>query len=319
MKHIIDYIREDYSKFESYRYSRPYSEHSYERMRIVETSGGFAAREIIKIEWSSYDNHYQCYVHLENWPLTKRYFYFTINSKICSLLKDIALLTKGCTNDSIKDFLDKYPNTYRMIKINFLDDSEFWWGENYICTSSLCSKHSFIRKAKEYAKIIDNLLIELETLKLDTSKLIRKEPIRICSDAEIPKWLKVAVAVGGVVLIKCAVTAVANNADIDIEIPDFDGDADVSAIDIESGDICPSDYRDGYNVSFGANKTINGDVYLDTGRTITLEPSGGGLDDKVVDVYVKSGTNVEYIIDGNIPRKIDGVNQVKYNGIKYNV
>lgn len=113
--------------------------------------------------------------------------------------------------------------------------------------------------------------------------------------------------------------------DLDGSILDIDGDMsnfDNGSLD---SDFDLNDYvlnqslDSSYNVSFGANKTINGDVYLDTGRTITLEPSGGGLGDKVVDVYVKSGTNTEYIIDGNTPRKIDGVNQVKYNGIKYNV
>ncbi len=75
---------------------------------------------------------------------------------------------------------------------------------------------------------------------------------------------------------------------------DFDGELD-SELGFDLG--LNSDYtpealvhlNDQYNVSFGANKTINGDVYLDTGRTITLEPAGGGLGDKVVDVYVKSG------------------------------
>ena len=111
---------------------------------------------------------------------------------------------------------------------------------------------------------------------------------------------------------------------------DFDNsilDSDMSDLnDISGGeDYNVDDYvlnqslDSSYNVSFGANKTINGDLYLDTGRTITLEPAGGGLKEKVVDVFVKSGTNTEYILDGNTPRKIDGVTQVWYDGLKYKV
>lgn len=106
--------------------------------------------------------------------------------------------------------------------------------------------------------------------------------------------------------------------DIDGDLFDTDSGLDFG----HNSDYAPDAFAhlsDQYNVSFGANKTINGDLYLDTGRTITLEPAGGGLKEKVVDVFVKSGTNTEYILDGNTPRKIDGVTQVWYDGVKYKV
>jgi hypothetical protein len=285
-------------------------------MKIIDTDGGFAAREILKLEWSSCDSHYRCFVELENWPLTKRGFYFVINSKICSLLTSLALLTKGCTKDSIQDFLSKYPYTYRMIRTNFLDDSEFGWGENYIHTSALCSKNSLIEKAKEYAYIIDNLQIELEELKLDTSKLIRKEPIKFSSDVKIPKWLKYAVAVGGVILIKGAVKSFVNNADIDIEIPNFDGDTDVATIDIEAGDINPSDNNDcdannGYNVSFGANE--NADGFIPDGK-ISLERTISGSTDSFPH-YTKDGH--DYVKVGSSYIRVDSGQTVTINNITY--
>lgn len=100
-------------------------------------------------------------------------------------------------------------------------------------------------------------------------------------------------------------------ADVDIDNVDWNATED-PILDNESISV----EENSYNVSFGANRKIGDDVYLDKG-TITLERAGGGLGDKDVTVYVKSGTNTKYIIDGNTPKKIQGVAQVVIDGIKY--
>lgn len=104
-------------------------------------------------------------------------------------------------------------------------------------------------------------------------------------------------------------------ADIpDFGILDIDDMTDMNIMNISESD---SLLVDNYNVSFGANKTIGDTVYLDKGHTITLEPAGGGLGKETPEVYVKSGTNTRYILDGDLPRKIDGFTQVAYHGRKW--
>ena len=166
-----------------------------------------------------------------------------------------------------------------------------------------------------------------------------------------PNWVKTALAVGGVIAIKAIVRDACmdglnfgndNNSlagsdfggsdydgsdfggsdfgGLDFDGSDFDGldfdGSDFGGSDFDGSDYDGSDYEQGYNVSFGANRTVGGDTYLEKG-TITLERPGGGLGEKDVTVYVKSGTNTRYILDGNTPRKIDGMKFTVYNGIKY--
>ena len=171
-----------------------------------------------------------------------------------------------------------------------------------------------------------------------------------------PNWVKTALAVGGVIAIKAIVRDACmdglnfgndNNSlagsdfggsdydgsdfgGLDFDGSDFDGSdfdgldfngsdfggSDFDGLDFDGSDYDGSDYEQGYNVPFGANRTVGGDTYLEKG-TITLERAGGGSGDKEVTVYVKSGTNTRYILDGNTPRKIDGIKFTVYNGIKY--
>ena len=104
---------------------------------------------------------------------------------------------------------------------------------------------------------------------------------------------------------------------IDIpDTPDFDTD-----IDFDS-DYTPDAYSDlenQYNIPFEGNKTIGDKVYLDKGESITLKSVGGGLEEESPKVYVESGTNTRYILDGKTPRKIDGANQITYNGKNWKV
>ena len=133
-------------------------------------------------------------------------------------------------------------------------------------------------------------------------------------------------AVGGVIAIKAIVRDACmdglnfgndNNSlgGSDFGGSDYDG-SDFDGSDYDGSDFDGSDYEQGYNVPFGANRTVGGDTYLDRG-TITLERAGGGLGEKDVTVYVKAGTNTRYILDGNTPRRIDGMKFTIYNGIKY--
>ena len=62
----------------------------------------------------------------------------------------------------------------------------------------------------------------------------------------------------GIVVFFLVVKSIANS-DIDIDVPDFDGDADVTSIDIDTGEICNtydgySNDGNGYNISFGASQ-----------------------------------------------------------------
>ena len=248
----------------------------YERIKSIEKGNqvfGFGGDEVLLLEWAKGNIHYECYVDNELFPMTKKYFYFKVSKSICDLLTNLERLTDGCTDSSIKTFFNEYPYTYRLVRKNFLGDSIILWRETYIRTGSFCSKNEFISKAKEFVSDIDNLLLELNNMKLDTSKLKRQEPIISGnSDIKIPKWVFVAAATATVIAIKLIVRSVGQ--DVDISIPDFDGDCDTSNIDANI-DYTPEAYANiegQYNIAFnGSTDTITVHQEGNSSRTITLE------------------------------------------------
>lgn len=143
-------------------------------------------------------------------------------------------------------------------------------------------------------------------------------------------------------LLEKAVEIFLDNANGDIDLPIGDGVVENILENIDTGDNLFTDLDEGHdllsdlkdlssagsdsfddektsvfydlssnNISFGANKTINGKIYIDNGK-ITLTSVGGNK--KTFDVFVNSCTR--YIIYQGIPIKMTGT-QIKIDGIDY--
>lgn len=209
-------------------------------------------------------------------------------------------------------------------------------------------KNLYIRK---YA--LSKHLQELHSFRLNTKLLVVDEDKKasLIRRAKFKSFLKNAAIITAKVAVKAAVVAAAAYVGASIGMPDdgnfaldsgdgFDGDdfdfsgfdysdmdyVDTSDLPVELSDINVDydsqlenmAYSYGYNdnsPSFMGNKHIGNDIYLDKNQTIRLDRAGGGGSDSF-DIYVKSGTNSQYILDGNTPIKLTG-RQVKINGIKY--
>lgn len=274
-----------------------------ERMSQLEYDGGilgYGGCEVLKLEWTHGDKYYACFVDQERIPLTKKYFNYKVSTSICDFIGNLYELTAGCTNDSVRDFLAKYPYTYHLVNRNFLGDSELGRGDNYLVMGSFCASSELMDKAKLFAFKIDKMLVELANMQLDTRKLVRREPFLKDSDIKIPKWVKVAAAVGTVVVIKVIVKSIGQ--DVNIEIPEFDGDVDVD-VEVDDNNEFLSN---SYNVSFGAqSETLTskgGGQQLPV--TITKEPGSANL------FCIESNKGVVHNVKG-------GTTFVDINGISY--
>ena len=189
--------------------------------------------------------------------------YVSLNQKICESLSKLKDLTYYYTTDSLNEVFKSYPYTLQIIK----NETSFSLTSVRFTGCGLEKKGMFPTKsyffdnyesnwARELRNVADSLMKEATNLKIDFDKLRKKEAL--LKNTEIPKWLIAAAAIGGVVLIKLAVKSIANS-DIDIDVPDFDGDTDVTSIDIDTGEICSTNdgYSadgNGYNISFGASQ-----------------------------------------------------------------
>ena len=179
--------------------------------------------------------------------------------------------------------------------------------------------NAFVSECRGF--IYDPNLLELnEYAKKKHRNTLNKNKTNQSQSSNIGKYL----AIVGILGLKFAVKSLGADLDISLptdsidipDTPDFDTD-----IDFDS-DYTPDAYSDlenQYNIPFEGNKTIGDKVYLDKGESITLKSAGGGLGEESPKVYVESGTNTRYILDGNTPRKIDGVNQITYNGKNWKV
>lgn len=189
-----------------------------------------------------------------------------LDKKICEALSKLKDLSYYYTADSLDEAFKNYPYTLQIIK----NETSFGFTDVRFSGCGLEKKGMFPTKsyffdnyetkwAIELRNIADSLMKEVIYLKIDFDKLKKKESI--LKNTNVPKWLIKAAAIGGVVLIKLAVKSIANS-DTDIDIPDFDGDADITSIDIDSGEIC--NIYDGYfDADFDADFDANPDGNLD--------------------------------------------------------
>lgn len=222
--------------------------------------------------------------------------------------------------------------------------------ENYESSSDA---HGSINDIYKRVRFIQLFLQELRSFRLNTKLLVVDEDKKasLIRRAKFKSFLKNAAIITAKVAVKAAVVAAAAYVGASIGMPDdgnfaldsgdgFDGDdfdfsgfdysdmdyVDTSDLPVELSDINVDydsqldnmAYSYGYNdnsPSFMGNKHIGNDIYLDKNQTIRLDRAGGGGSDSF-DIYVKSGTNSQYILDGNTPIKLTG-RQVKINGIKY--
>ena len=205
----------------------------------------------------------------------------------------------------------------------------------------------------EKVRFIQDFLQELHSFSIDTKLLIVDEDKKasLIRKAKFKSFLKNAAIITAKVAVKAAVVAAAAYVGTSIGLPDdgdigldsgdgFDGsDLDFSGMDfsdmgyvdtsdmpVELSDInidydlqmdnmAMSSGNTDYNPSFMGNKHIGNDIYLDKNQTITLDRAGGGGSDRF-DVYVKSGTNSQYILAKGIPVKLTG-SILNINGIRY--
>lgn len=311
----------------------------YNEASLFDANGHY---EITIYDWSY---AYTLQVEHEKLPLVPDWFAVSayIGKENIEILKKIGEIasTAPYTRESIQYTFRKYPNISQLVGIwNELklgiQGIELWEDsivKRYICFSSDFLPSGYKEKTSGFIEFVNGILNELEgEIYINTSDLVINQALVDAVNgirdiwSNTPKWVKTALAVGGVIAIKAIVRDACtdglnfgndNNslAGSDFSGSDYDG-SDFGGSDYDGSDFDGSDYEQGYNVPFGANRTVGGDTYLDRG-TITLERAGGGLGDKDVTVYVKAGTNTRYILDGNTPRRIDGMKFTIYNGIKY--
>ena len=171
-----------------------------------------------------------------------------------------------------------------------------------------CSNFSY---SPEYLELSEWSKLKMEW-ELEKQKNPQASTNKYKKRSKLEKYLLIA----GILSLKFIVKSV--GGDLDIDVPDIDvPDVDVPDVEAINTPEAYANLDNQYNVNFEANETIGNTVYLDKGYTITLEPAGGGLGEENPKVYVESGTNTRYILDGNIPRKIDGVSQITYKGKKW--
>ena len=225
-----------------------------------------------------------------------------LDKKICEALSKLKDLSYYYTTDSLDEAFKNYPYTLQIIK----NETSFGFTDVRFSGCGLERKGMFPTKsyffdnyekkwAIELRNIADSLMKEVTYLKINFDKLKEKEAI--LKNTNVPKWLIKAATIGGIVLIKLAVKSI-TNSDTDIDIPDFDGDADITSIDIDSGEIC-NIYDGDFDADFAAN--TDGDLEcnpisflgsatpsFDTGNKVHIM-SETGTDKGYFDVFLKDG------------------------------
>lgn len=282
-------------------------------------------------------------------------FFIYLGDEVSEILHQISLLEKIYNHDDLIIQMQHYPHIAHLTgNSGWYCDSEKYFGEFkkranhylryidydysirisndyegkfFIFGGSVTSINDTVNAFVKYA---DNLFYELKHFNLDLGKLRHNESYAKYKSSPFNYKLKRVIAIGGLFAAKAVLKSIGAdlNTSFNFDIPDTNIDfSQIDSFDFDCDFDCDFDYTpesyantDGqFNISFGANKTIGDNVYLDKGYTITLEPAGGGLGEEKPTVYVESGTNTRYILDGNTPRKIDGVNQILYHGKKWTI
>lgn len=286
----------------------------------------------------TYDNKYgyTYYIDQEKIPLVPDWFTVRMNigEDNYKLFNEVKKLAEGdlFTRSSLDYAFRKYPAIRSLVGIG----NEFINGimglevgqtieRRYICYASAFWPDEYEAKTHDFRMLVNNLMTELESgVTINFDDLEVNETLKNCietignSSQKMPKWAKVALTVGGIICIKAIIKDAMNDSLDNLfgdSGNDFDG-GDYDSEDVGSDNIDTEDPGSYSEIAFMGNKTVGDDLYIEK-DTITLTPAGGGLGEKEVTVYIKSGTNTQYIFDGSIPKKIQGVSQVTINGIRY--
>lgn len=251
MKDLYPYLRDYHYGDKSYvRNEVPGKCNFFEQEYTCELKDGY---KVIKYSLAQF-----VYMFINNFIV-----HIDLNPKLCESLSKLKDLSYYYTTESLNEVFKDYPYTLQIIK----NQTSFDLTQVCFDRGGLEKKGMFPTKGYffdnyernwvlELRGVADSLMKEAGNLIIDFKKLKKREAL--LKNTEIPKWLVTAAAIGGAVLIKLAVKSIANSA-IDIALPDFDGDPDVTSIDIDTGDIC-SNYDgytsdiNGYNISFGASQ-----------------------------------------------------------------
>lgn len=279
-------------------------------------------------------------------------FFIYLGDEVSEILYQVSLLEKIYNHNDLIIQMQHYPHIAHLTgNSGWYHDSDKYFGEfrqkanhylKYIVYDYSVSisndyegkffifsgTHPFMTDVvPAFVKYADNLFYELKHFKLDLGKLRYNESYAKYKSSPFNYKLTKVIAIGGLFAAKAVLKSIGANLDTSFNFDIPDTDIDLSQIDSSFDfdfdfDCTTESYAntDGqFNISFGANKTIGDNVFLDKGYTITLEPAGGGLGEEKPTVYVESGTNTRYILDGNTPRKIDGVSQILYHGKKWTI
>lgn len=231
--------------------------------------------EKLKLEWKDENYHLECYVKRESLRLFiySCDFYFNIGDKTVKLLKELRDLTYGRTDSSCKKVFERYPTVLKLVNEWLFKNQPWDFYGPYIYKRIRFQTEDLLVSAKNISKEIDSLFEELSNLEIDTSLLEKyKNPFEDY-DIKIPQWVKKAAIVGGIVLIKVAVKSI--GGDVDLDIPDFDGDVDID-IDIDGPDI------DGdVNIDIHGDTDVNFDpdlTEIDSDNDINVESYSEGCE-----------------------------------------
>lgn len=194
----------------------------------------------------------------------------------CSALSGVASL-KIDNYESVRDLSQDY---------SFGEHSFFWGGTNIegriaikINYFEFASENRILKDLKTLIKYADNVTKDALQIKIDFSKLKRRETEDGLIES-LPPYLQKMVMYGGVFLLKAAVRSIGAdidaNVDIDVDIPDL---PDVDGIDINSNSVDfefdndNSEMCDFSAVPFG--HAPNDGSYTKTNQDVTIQVAGG--------------------------------------------
>lgn len=302
---------DDFVEKASFYKRKAISSDNIDKLSILFDEGNtFLDDEILLAEWVEENNsiHKECYIYAEfsfsHLMLTQTYF--VIGENLVNILLELKKLTTLYTKDSCKKVFSSYPSVWEVISTNFLGDYSWEIYSNFLHKQTdyfILSKSNYfaeigLKRSKELSYFVDNLLLELQNLNIDTSILEKKpEPSQANSNLQLPPWIQKALVYGGVFAVKFAARSFGQ--DVDIQIPDFDIDVDVDVeidsnvdpnynfdIATDSSDYIANDGQTGYNISFG--HAPNDGSYMKTNQDVNIQVAGGN-DKGSYDVYLHNG------------------------------
>ena len=206
------------------------------------------------IDNNIFDESFKCEMMLSNGYVLKykltQFPYLFINNfdlsielpdYICHSIKKITELTHFCTKDSIRDVFENYPYTSRIIVNDaslFADMYDVTFSGVGLSKSGMFATKSLFYDGRErewvdtISEIAIGIIQEMTHLKVDFSKLRQQPKINL---GTVPPWVKTALVVGGVVIIKVVAKSIIQNADFDF---DFDSDNNSSPVlDVSQDDV----------------------------------------------------------------------------------